>query len=208
MEKPTTVWLIRHGLPENVGGRCYGQQDLRLSMEGERQAKAIAAYLARQPLAHIYSSPLRRALETARAVAEPHRLSVETMDAFAEIHFGDFEGLGYDEIQARYPDIFMSWMERPTEAKFPNGENFQEMRQRVLGALDVVRTRQAAKTIVIVAHGGVIRAIVAQALAIPDSQIFRLAQRYGAVNRIDYFGHGATVELLNGYFSAAHEVNV
>jgi alpha-ribazole phosphatase/probable phosphoglycerate mutase len=99
-------------------------------------------------------------------------------------------------------------MNRPTETRFPNGEDFQEMRQRVLAGLDEVLTRQSKKTIAIVAHGGVNRVILARVLSIPDSQIFRLAQRYAAVNRIDYFENGATVELINGLFPAASEVHV
>src|SRR5207247_1287191 len=128
----------------------------------------------------------------------PHDLPVDTMEALTELHFGDLEGLTYEEIQTRYPEIFLSWMERPTETQFPNGETFQEMRRRVLGALDLLLARHPKKSIAIVAHKGVIRLLVAQALSIPDAQIFRIAQRDAAINRIDYFDYGAIVELVNG----------
>jgi len=208
MEKPTIVWLMRHGLPQGVEGRCYGRHDICLSAEGIGQAKGLSARLAAQPLAKVYSSPLRRAVETAQIVAEPHHLPVEMLDALSEIHFGDFEGLGYDEIEMRYPELFQSWMERPTETRFPNGEDFQEMRRRVLDALNLLLTRHSKEPIAIIAHAGVIRVLVAQALSIPDSQIFRLAQRYAALNRIDYFEHGAVVEMLNGCVAAATGVSV
>ena len=135
---------------------------------------------------------------TARIVAEPHGLTVEIMDAFAEIHFGDFEGLTYEKIQERYPDIFQSWMERPTETRFPTGESFGEMRGRVLDALEVVLARHPKQSVAIVAHAGVVRLLLAEALSIPHHQIFRLAQRHAAINRINYFDHGAIVELING----------
>src|SRR5215471_12106018 len=108
MDPRTTVWLIRHGVPEGMEGRCYGRLDVALSAEGIRQATAIANYLAGEKLTRIYSSPMKRALETARAIAERHTLGVETLEALSEIAFGDFEGLRYDDIQTQYPDIFQS----------------------------------------------------------------------------------------------------
>src|SRR5947199_4931044 len=113
MEQPTTVWLVRHGMPDGIEGRCYGHYDAALSAEGERQSNQIAAQLRREPLTVIYSSPLRRALHTARIVARDRDLRVETIDAFREINFGDLEGLLYEEIQARYPVVYESWMTQP-----------------------------------------------------------------------------------------------
>jgi alpha-ribazole phosphatase len=198
MNEPTTIWLVRHGLPEGAAGHCYGRNDIPLSPQGIRQANEISKQLEDQPLSHVYSSALRRAVETARVLAEPHHLTVHAIDEFAEIHFGDFEGLTYEEIRARYPDAFRDWMERPTETRFPNGESFSEMRTRVLRALELLLARHQQQSIAIVAHAGVVRILVAEALSIPHHQIFRLAQRYAAINRIDYFDHGAIVELING----------
>src|SRR6266849_5382855 len=104
MDETTTVWLVRHGLPDAVNGRCYGRRDVPLSTEGIRQAEHVARELARQSISHIYSSGLRRALDTARVVAEPHRLPVQTMDELAEIDFGYLDGLSFEEIEKRRPD--------------------------------------------------------------------------------------------------------
>jgi len=198
MDVPTTVWLIRHGLPETVEGRCYGRHDVCLSPEGIRQARKIAELMAEQPLERIYASPLRRAVDTAVIVAEPHHLNVETLDGLVEIDFGDLEGLTYQDIQASHPEVFESWMSRPTETRFPNGEDFRQMRERVLKTLDAVLARHPASAIGIVAHAGVLRIILGHALSIPDDRIFRLAQRYAAINRIDYFDDGPIVQLVNG----------
>src|SRR5215475_9915469 len=105
MEEPTIVWLVRHGLPEGMDGRCYGQYDVRLSAEGIRQANVIATQLAGKRLSHVYSSLLRRAIDTAQIISGQYRIPVETMNELSEIHFGDFEGLSYEEIETRYPDI-------------------------------------------------------------------------------------------------------
>jgi len=72
------------------------------------------------------------------------------------------------------------------------------MKARVVGVLDLLLCRHGNQSIAIVTHAGVIRLILAQALCIPDNQIFRLAQRHGAINRIDYFDQGPVVKLMNG----------
>jgi len=198
MAASTTIWLIRHGLTDGADDRCCGRYDVRLSADGIRQAKAIATRLARESIANVYSSHLSRAVETARIVVEPHGLPFRTLDELAEMNFGDLEGLRYEEIQQRYPDIFHSWMTRPTETRFPNGESFTQMKARVLRALDLLLYRHRNQSIAIITHAGVIRLMLAQALCIPDNQIFRLEQGYGAINRIEYFDHGPVVQLMNG----------
>ena len=105
MEDLTTVWLVRHGLPDAVDGRCYGRYDVPLSPKGILQAENVARGLAKESMAHIYSSGLRRALDTARIIAEPHGLTVQTMDELAEIDFGHFDGLTYEEIEKQSPDV-------------------------------------------------------------------------------------------------------
>src|SRR2546428_12502485 len=111
----TTVWLVRHALAEGDSSRCCGHHDPPLSSEGLLQAKAVAYRLAGESIAHIYASSSIRALETARIIAEPHSRMVQTTVDFREIHFGDFEGLTYGEIENRWPDGFHSWMTQPTE---------------------------------------------------------------------------------------------
>jgi alpha-ribazole phosphatase len=194
----TTVWLIRHGIPEGMEGRCYGQYDVGLSSEGFRQAESAAKRIQKETITRILSSPLRRAVETAQVFAKHHQLDVQVIDGFSEIHFGDLEGLQYEEIQTRYPSVFESWMTRPTETQFPNGETFEQLRTRVLRTLDTILSDHVGESIAAITHSGVIRLLLAHALSIPYAEMFRLAQNYGAINRIDYSQHGAFVQLVNG----------
>ena len=193
----TTVWLVRHAVPDGSNGRCYGRLDVPLSPDGILQARHIADQLAHEAISCVYSSSLSRAVDTARILAEIHNLTVQIIDDFAEINFGDLEGLSYEEIEKRHPNTFESWMKRPTTTHFPNGESFEQMRTRVLNALDGVLSRHRNQTIAIVSHAGVIRTVLAKALGIPDDHIFRLAQGYGAINKIKYFDDGPVVELMN-----------
>jgi alpha-ribazole phosphatase len=194
----TTVWLVRHGSPDSVKGRCYGRYDVPLSAEGLCQAKNVAAQLAKEAIARVYSSGLRRARDTACIVAEPHGLTVETVDDLAEIDFGRLDGLTYEEIEERHPEVFRLWMARPTEVRFPGGESFRDLSLRVGSAFERLLSRHRNESIAVVAHAGVIRVILCQALSMPEKEIFRLAQRYGAINRITWFEHGPVVELING----------
>ncbi|MBI4459230.1 MAG: alpha-ribazole phosphatase [Acidobacteria bacterium] len=196
--QPTKVWLIRHGEPEDSArGHCYGSLDVGLSAEGERQIQAVASKLSGEPWAAIYTSPRLRCLQSARILAAAHCCPIEPIDALSEIDFGEFEGHTYDEIAIRYPDLYRQWMEHPTEVCFPRGETFNAMWTRVTEAASAVRTRHLGQCIAFVTHGGVIRILLADALGIPRPHIFRIAQRYAAVNLISYFEVSSVVELLN-----------
>jgi alpha-ribazole phosphatase/probable phosphoglycerate mutase len=184
----TRLWLIRHG--EALAGIDAG-----LSGKGQAQMARAAEYLKAEHIAAIYTSPLSRALESARIMAGG--LPVEVIPDLREIDFGDFEGLAYDEIAARYPELYRQWMETPTEVRFPNGETFSEMRVRVLRAFDAIRRERAGQTAVIVSHAGVNRILIAWALEMPDRCLFRLGQDYAAMNLLTFIGEFPSVQLLN-----------
>jgi alpha-ribazole phosphatase len=194
----TRVWLIRHGEPaEEARQRCYGSLDVGLSEKGRSQMQEVARYLKSEPLTSIYSSPRSRALEGARILGAARSHPVEVIDGFREIGFGDFEGLTYDEIAARYSGLYRKWMEEPTEVAFPNGESFDEMRRRVLNAFEAIRCKHEGETIAIVSHGGVNRIVLADALQMPDKCLFRLAQNYAAVNLLTFMDGFPVVQILN-----------
>lgn len=198
MEKDTHVWLIRHGEPSpETRGRCYGHLDVKLSAEGRRQMQTIAEKLSGEPIIAIYSSPRQRAMESAAILAERLRCSITADERFQEIDFGDFEGKLYDDIARKYPEIYRQWMEYPTETQFPNGESFTGMKARVIDAAHELYALHRGKTIVAVSHGGVNRILLAAAMGIPDANIFRIAQRYGAMNLLTFIDGYPTVELVN-----------
>jgi len=180
-----------------VRGRCYGSLDIGLSLEGGHQIGAVAEMLSREPFAAIYTSPRLRCTQSAEILAVVHRCPVGTVEALSEIDFGEFEGCAYEEIETRYPDLYREWMEHPTEIQFPGGESLDAMWTRVTEAASDLRTRHSGQSIALVTHGGVIRILIAETLAVPRSHIFRIAQRYAAVNLISYFDHSSVVELLN-----------
>jgi alpha-ribazole phosphatase len=194
----TRFWLIRHGEPaEEARGRCYGSLDIGLSETGRGQIAQVAEYLKKEPIAAIYSSPLSRALESARILAAAALSPVEVVADLRELDFGDFEGLPYEEIAARSPDLYRQWMETPTEIRFPNGETFSQMRDRVLRAFEKIRREREGQRVAIVSHGGVNRILIAWALDTPDHCLFRLAQDYAAINLLELVDGVPSVRLLN-----------
>jgi alpha-ribazole phosphatase len=176
------IWLVRHGEPAGMRGRCYGKLDIGLSTAGQAQMERAAECLKAESFEAIYASPRVRTMESARIVAAVHDCECREDAGLCEIDFGDFEGLTYDDIAARYPAIYRQWMEAPTEVQFPHGESFAIMRLRVLRAFEEIRQRHEGRTVAIVTHGGVIRILLAWALEMPDRCLFRLAQDYAAMN--------------------------
>jgi alpha-ribazole phosphatase/probable phosphoglycerate mutase len=113
------------------------------------------------------------------------------------MNFGKLEGLLYEEAAQQYPEVYQKWMKQPHLVEFPGGETFQIMRRRVVGAWKRLLRRHTRQTIVVVAHGGVNRIVLAEGLRLRARHIFRLAQDYGAVSLIEYRGRTPTVRLLN-----------
>ncbi|HYX84749.1 MAG TPA: histidine phosphatase family protein [Gaiellales bacterium] len=198
MSTTTRLVLIRHAQPtEEAHGRCYGSLDIGLSSRGRRRAQRLARTLDRIPLAAVYISPSSRALETATPLAAARGLTPIIDEALREIDFGAFEGHSYDEIQLAAPDLYRAWMETPTRVRFPGGESYPLLRRRALAAMHAIRRRHAGETAVIVSHGGILRAMLADCLAMPDEAIFRLDQSYGGLSLIDWLDETPLVRVVN-----------
>jgi broad specificity phosphatase PhoE len=195
----TRLVLCRHGESEaGVHGRICGSLDVALSRRGLEQATVLAAALAPLRLGAVYASPQRRALDTARTIAAEHALTPVQLATLREVDFGAFEGLTHDEAAERRPDVYRSWMDEPARVRFPGGESFGDVRARAAAALAEILGRHDAGSVAVVAHGGVIRAVLAICLDMRDEATFRLDQRYGAVNVVDWLDGAPLVRLVNG----------
>ena len=189
----TKIILIRHGETAwNAERRLQGHIDIGLNDAGRRQADALAAALAGAPLAAIVASDLRRARQTAQAVADQHDLPVHSDRQLRERCYGGFEGLLYAEIAQRYPSEYAAWQGRDIDAVMPSGarvaESFRQFHARALAAVVNWAERHAGQTIAIVAHGGVLECIYRAALGLPldtarDFQIFN-----ASINRFSVAG--------------------
>ncbi|MCI0341553.1 MAG: histidine phosphatase family protein [Planctomycetales bacterium] len=154
--------LVRHGATAlSDAGRFCGASDPPLSAEGRRQADRLRRKLASDPVDSVVVSPLRRSRETA-ARAWP-RLAPRADPDWAEMRFGDWEGLTADEIQARWPREWAAWMADPLGARVPSGESGAEVLARVRAGLARLAAGSPAGAVAVVTHGGPIGLLLCQA---------------------------------------------
>ncbi len=178
----TTIFLVRHGQTEaNVAGYYMGWSNEDLDGSGRVQARQLSYRLARLPINSIYTSPLRRAYSTAEAVAEPHKLEVETLEDLIEIRLGEWQGMHRDEIKQRWLELWRKSRRDPSELILPGGESYREVTRRAVQALRKAAADNAGKQAVMVTHEAIIRVIVAQILEVSNSIYHRLQIDNGSI---------------------------
>lgn len=155
--------LIRHAESTwNAEGRWQGQADPPLSPEGVRQAESLAHALGDLAIEHVVASDLRRAADTARIVAASLRASLSLDPRLREHDVGVWSGLRHDEISARWPGEYARFRSGDLDLRFGGAESRRELRQRVRSALAAIRSQHAGKTLALVTHAGVVRALDAR----------------------------------------------
>lgn len=156
--EPTRICLVRHGETAwNAEKRIQGQTDIALDQTGLAQAAAAARWLSRQPVAALYSSDLLRAKQTAACIADVLNLPLSLLPAVRERRYGVFEGMTYDEAQARYPADYHAFEVRDPDYAFPGGgESLKQLHARVTGQLQRLAADHAGQLVVLVTHGGVL----------------------------------------------------
>jgi broad specificity phosphatase PhoE len=158
-----TILLARHGQTDwNAAKRWQGHADRPLNERGREQARALAERLDETPLAAVYSSDLRRARDTAQVVAAAQGLEVRTMRELREVDVGSWSGLSRAEAEQRYPEGFQRWHDGLPG--WDDGETYEAMSERVVGAIYRIAADHPDRPVLVVAHGGPIRAIHAAAL--------------------------------------------
>jgi len=191
----TRLLLIRHAEPdEDARGRCYGRLDVGLSPTGLARAQRLAHSLRDVELEKVYVSPRLRAVQTAAALG----IALNIDDRLRELDFGELEGRTYDEIEREQPAFFRRWMETPTLVRFPGGESYPELRERVAAAVGDIVAAHTGRTVALVSHGGAIRAALAVVLGLPDDRAFALDVGCARVSVVDWFGGTPVVRLVNG----------
>ena len=179
----TTLILARHGETDwNLERRVQGHSDRPLNDTGRRQAEALAEALAGERLDAVYSSDLVRAHETARIVAARHSLDVTVVPDLREKNFGTWEGLTDREIGLRFPES--------RNGPWGDGETSEELSARVVAALRRIADAHAGQSVLVVSHGGALRAVLRHSGLdafedIVNCHVVRMAYEDGRMRRID-----------------------
>lgn len=191
----TEVLLLRHAEPESAGLYIGRGSDPDLSPRGLRDAEDISSVILKEKPDRLYSSPLKRAGETIAPTARKSGLDVIVSDGLAEMDFGEWEGLGWKEIEKRDSEIWLSWLDNPWKIPPPGGETLKLLQQRVIASLnDILRDFHGGK-ILIASHGGPIRSILGHVLFLEPSAFWSVGIDYACLCRFRRQPHGA-LELL------------
>ncbi|MEZ4483115.1 MAG: histidine phosphatase family protein [Syntrophotaleaceae bacterium] len=191
---------MRHGEVEGHGQPRYnGQLDVPLTPRGLQHYQQLRERLCRRPIAAVYSSDLARCLDGAHMLAAAYGLKPEAMIRLRELHAGDWEGHPWSELQARYPRQWQERLDDIVHYRIPGGENLLDLRDRARTAIAKIIARHPGQEVIVVAHGGINRIILLDALGAPLDRVFSLSQFYGCLNILDCRSDGrVTVQLING----------
>ncbi|MBL6975789.1 MAG: alpha-ribazole phosphatase [Deltaproteobacteria bacterium] len=194
------VYLVRHGAtPWNETGRFQGHSDIELSDLGQTQAAHVARRLARTAIEAVYTSPLKRAMETAAAIASQCGCTPQPDPRLREAHFGDWEGMTFQEFAKAWPDRVRQWVGDPLDTRPPGegAETLRELENRAMEALKDILARHDGGKVVIVGHGGSIRAFITRALGSDLSIYRRIRLDNCSISRLEVHGDHFVIGGLN-----------
>ncbi len=199
MSKATTrIYLVRHGSTAwNEIIRFRGSTDIPLSENGRNQALALGRWFADSPLSAIFSSPLIRAQETARAISEPHHLPVLLRDGLRSVNYGSWEGQSETEVAKQDPEAFRLYLEGIDRFRFPRGETLDDLRQRAIVVLEEGIRTYPGQYIVLVTHQVVTRVLLCAVLGVDNSLYWRLGQDPGCINLAEWEGGTYRLQGMN-----------
>jgi broad specificity phosphatase PhoE len=181
------IFLVRHGETDwNRIHRFQGKADRPLNQEGKNQAHALALALKDEPLTAIYSSPLVRAVETARLIKVFHPSTpLFEEEGLIEMDLGEFDGMEASYWASHYQDFFKTWRSDPASLKMPGGESLQEVQIRAIGVLErITKLYPSGSTLLLCSHNFVNRTILCYALETTLDRFREFQQRPAALNLI------------------------
>jgi broad specificity phosphatase PhoE len=188
MTKATRVFMVRHGdTVLSAEDRFAGVTDVELSEKGREEARRLAERLKGEKISALYASPLGRTVETARILAAPHDLEVQTCDGFREISHGHWEGMKRHEVEERFPEEMAEWEKDPYTFAPSGGESGLAVTARALPALIALVRQHPGENILIVSHKATIRLLLSSLLGF-DPRRYRdnLDQKPAALNIVDF----------------------
>jgi broad specificity phosphatase PhoE len=190
--------LLRHGETTwSAEHRYQGVSDTLLSDLGRAQVAALAGRLRGESFTEFRSSPLRRALDTAAAVAAQHDAPLVVDERLREIGLGRWEGLAHEEIQRQAPERYAGWLTDPAKTIPPEGEAMEAVMRRVGDLWREMASRPDDVTLALVGHGACLRALLCLALEVPTAAFWRFQLGAASVSELYIHSRGAKLVLLN-----------
>lgn len=193
----TTIYLIRHGETDwNLEKRVQGSTDISmLTDKGKKEARSLKKELSGIRFYAVYSSPLKRSLETAEIVVPGKDIKVKK--GLTERHLGKFEGLFFSEIKERYPEIQKVKEQIGTTPWFEGSEKLEDLGERGVKSLEEISNNNIGKKIAVFSHGGIIEATIAAIQKIPQMHKDRFEHNNCGYSIIEYEDGKFSVKVLN-----------
>ena len=191
--------LVRHTSLDIAPSICYGQSDVGVSANFDNERLALQNKLAAFQFDAIYASPLKRCHQLAQALCIDKTLgypseNIKLDERLRELHFGDWEMHAWDAIPR---DIFDVWANDYANLAPPNGETFLQLHARAKRFVEDVSSHYHGKSILVVTHGGLIRALVAEVLNMPLKRLFRINIDHASVTQLEFNGEVPKINFMN-----------
>ncbi len=184
----TKIIIARHGETEwNVNEIFRGRQNVRLNKLGIKQAEQLGNHMKNESVQAIYSSPLKRAIDTATYVAKHHGLDVNVTSELTDFNYGVWEGLTRQEVSDKYRGLYEQWLKEPHLVKIPGGESLEQVRDRARSLVDRVVLKNN-DTVVLVSHRVVIKVLTCSMLNLENSYFWYIKQDLGGITIFKYEG--------------------
>jgi broad specificity phosphatase PhoE len=168
------IILVRHGETEwNVGEIFRGRIDIDLNDTGRKQAELLGEYLSESKIEAVYSGPLKRALNTAQAIARYHNLEAQIAAGLNDLDFGQWQGLSLQKVREKYTEAYAEWVNHPEQVKLPGGETLGQVRERAVKVVNEVIARHKG-AVVLVSHRVVNKVLICALLGLDDSHFWNI----------------------------------
>jgi alpha-ribazole phosphatase len=196
------LYLVRHGeTVANAGGKLQGWMDAPLNERGRSQAQDAAAFFKNIHLDAVYCSTLQRARETAEILAAPHGLPVHAEQDLREFHFGAWEGLNHEEIDALDHEEWAKFFIRPKELRVRDGETFGSLQERMVKTWQRIQAQEGPdKDILLVSHGGSLRTLICYLLGLDLNYMWRLRLENLSTTCFEFWDNRPVLNFANATF--------
>jgi len=196
MTEPIIIDLLRHGEVAAEGWAFRGSTDLPLSESGWLQMRSVSQSF--DAFDHIATSPMQRCQLFAGELSASTSTHLITLPVMREMDFGDWENRSFDELEQEYGSLLRQFWKSPVGIQPPGGESFDSFSQRVVDCWQPWLQTESGHHRLLVAHGGVIRVLLAHLLDMPMSALWRLHLPYASWSRISLCeGHQPRIMFMN-----------
>ena len=180
--------LARHGETAwNVEKVYRGRTDINLDEVGIKQAELLGKHLSNWELQAIYSSPVRRAIDTANIIARYQKIGVHIAEGLIDFDYGEWQSLSEQTVKNLYPTLHDEWHNNPHKVRMPGGESLEDVKKRAIKVVSVVLSEYQGR-IVLVSHRVVNKVLICSLLGLGNSYFWNIKQDVSGITIFNYVG--------------------